>query len=398
MQKKYNRLLLFLMLLVFFTLTACNRDAPVQQNNKQPGSSNGEQTIKIGYLGDKNGYGGSECLKGIRMAVDDINQAGGLLGKKVELIEGDHGGQSSAAVKVTQSLLEQQVVAIIGDNTTGITKLAATVCQDNQVVLISPTASGSGVVEMGDYIFRIALLDSVAVPVVVKYLAENLQWKRVALVKNIGRSYTEGLTAFFKPALVQNGIEIVNEQMLRKNDTDFSAQVASLKQSDFDGLIFPGNNVEAYLFMKEMRKQGLRQVAVGGDGIYTRELIENGGEAVEGTLAYAGFAVDLQTASPDTLEFVEKYRNQNQGMTPDVFAAQAYDATKLVADAIRASGSPDPKIFREKLARTKDWQGVSGTITFDQDREPVKSPVYLMEVKEGQFVVKAVIPVSLQQH
>ncbi len=94
---------------------------------------------------------------GIRIAVDDINRSGGLLGKKVELIEGEHGGKSSETVRVTRDLVDQKVAAVIGDNTTGITKLAATVCQDNNVVLISPTASGSGVVEMGDYIFRIAL-------------------------------------------------------------------------------------------------------------------------------------------------------------------------------------------------------------------------------------------------
>jgi branched-chain amino acid transport system substrate-binding protein len=390
--KRQIRFLMFIILAVLL-LPGCKTGATKGEINKQPGAG-GENTIRIGYLGDKGGYGGSECLKGIRIAVDDINRSGGLLGKKVELIEGDHGGKSSETVRVTRELVDQKVAAVIGDNTTGITKLAATVCQDNNVVLISPTASGSGVVEMGDYIFRIALLDTVAVPAVVKYLAGDLKWKRVALVKNVGRSYTEGLTAIFKPALFRNGIEIVNEQKIRKNDTDFSAQVNSLKQNQFDGLIFPGNSQEAYLFMQEMRKQGLQQVAVGGDGMYTREFIECGGTAVEGTLVYAGFGVDPKTIEPKTMEFVEKYKALNNNQTPDVFAAQAYDAVNLVADAIRDAGSAEPVNIKEKLAGTKNWQGVSGTITFDQDREPVKSPVYLLEVKEGRYVVKAAIPVS----
>ena len=392
-ERQYKYLLILVMLLTVFILPGCQTGATRKETNEQQ-VHGAEDTIRIGFLGDKNGYGGSECLKGIRLAVDDINKTGGLLGKKVELIEGDHGGNSSEVVKVTQSLVDRKAVVIIGDNTTGFTKLAATVCQDNNVVLISPTASGSGVVEMGEYIFRIALLDSVAVPAVVRYLADTLGWKKVALVKNIGRSYTEGLAAIFKPALVRSGIEIVNEQKIRKNDTDFSAQVAALKQSSFDGLVFPGNNVEAYLFIKEMRKQGLRQPVVGGDGIYTRDLIENGGIDVEATLTYAGFAVDPENASPKTMEFVEKYRAVNNNLTPDVFAAQAYDAVNLAADAIRAAGSAEPAKFKEKLAQTKNWQGVSGTITFDRDREPVKSPVYLMEVKEGRFVIKAVIPVG----
>ncbi|HPZ43897.1 MAG TPA: ABC transporter substrate-binding protein [Bacillota bacterium] len=384
---------LVLIILALLFLPGCKNGATKGEINEQT-VTGGEDTIRIGYLGDKGGYGGSECLKGIRIAVDDINRSGGLLGKKVELIEGDHGGKSSETVRVTQELVAQKVVAVIGDNTTGITKLAATVCQDNNVVLISPTASGSGVVEMGDYIFRIALLDTVAVPAVVKYLADELKWKRVALVKNIGRSYTEGLAAIFKPALFRNGIEIVNEQKIRKNDTDFSVQVSSLKQSQFDGLVFPGNSQEAYLFMQEMRKQGLQHVAVGGDGMYTRELIECGGTAVEGTMVYAGFGVDPKSIEPKTLEFVEKYKALYNNQTPDVFAAQAYDAVNLLADAIRETGSADPAIIKEKLAGTKNWQGVSGTITFDQDREPVKSPVYLLEVKEGRYVVKAPLPVS----
>ncbi|MCL6611580.1 MAG: ABC transporter substrate-binding protein [Peptococcaceae bacterium] len=394
METRRRYLLIFIMLLTALALPGCKTGAPQKETDKQP-VHDAEDTIKIGFLGDKGGYGGSECLKGIRMAVDDINRTGGLLGKKVELIEGDHGGNSSETVRVTRSLVDRKAAVIIGDNTTGITKLAATVCQDNKVVIISPTASGSGVVEMGDYIFRIALLDSVAVPAVVKYLAGTLKWKKAALVKNIGRSYTEGLAAIFKPALVRNGIEIVNEQKIRKNDTDFSFQVAALRQSPFDGLIFPGNYTEACPFIKEMRKQGMRQAAVGGDGMYSRQLIENGGTDVEGTLAYAGFAVDPANANRRTMEFVEKYRAQNNNLTPDVYAAQAYDAVNLAADAIRAAGSAEPAKFKEKLAETKNWQGVSGTITFDRDREPVKSPVYLMEVKDGRFVIKAVIPVSI---
>lgn len=359
-------------------------------------SGAGGNTIKIGFLGGKTGnhaHYGIETLKGMQMAVEDINKAGGILGKKLEIIEGDHGSNSSEAANVTQKLITQGVVAIIGDPTTGITKLTAPICQSNKVVMMSAGAVGPGVVEIGDYIFRDCLLDSVAAPAVTKYLAEELKWKKVALVTTTGLPYSEGLTSIFKPALAKYGIKIVDEQFIQEKDTNFSAQVTALSRKQFDGVIFTGYYTEGALFMKEMRKQGLKQVMAGGDGLLGKELYELGGNAVEGSMVYTGFAVDLNRASGKTKEFIEKYKAKNKGALPDMFSAQGYDAVMLVADAIKAAGSAEPVKFREKLAQTKDWQGVTGNITFDSKREPIKSPVYLLEVKNHQFVVKTVIDI-----
>jgi len=357
----------------------------------------GGDTIKIGFLGGKTGnhaHYGIETLKGMQMAVDDINKAGGLLGKKVEIIEGDHGSNSSEAANVAQKLVTQKVVAVIGDPTTGITKLVAPICQSNKVVLMSAGAVGPGVVEIGDYIFRDTLLDAVAAPVVTKYLAEDLKWKNVALVTTKGLVYSEGLTGLFKPALEKYGIQIVDEQFIMEKDTNFSAQVTALSQKQFDGVVFTGYYTEGGLFMKEMRKQGLQQVLVGGDGLLGKELWELGESAVEGSMVYTGFAVDLNNAAGKTKEFIEKYQAANSNNLPDMFPAQGYDAVMLVADAIKAAGSADPAKFREALAATKDWVGVTGNINFDEKREPIKSPVYLLEVKNQQFAVKTVISVK----
>ncbi|MCL6610021.1 MAG: ABC transporter substrate-binding protein [Peptococcaceae bacterium] len=355
------------------------------------------ETIKIGFLGGKTGnhaHYGIETLKGIQMAVEDINKAGGLLGKKVEIVEGDHGSNSSEAAAVTQKLITQKVAAVIGDPTTGITKLAAPICQSNKVVLMSAGAVGSGVVEIGNFIFRDTLLDAVAAPAVTRYLAEDLKWKKVALVTTTGLAYSESLTKIFKDALAKYNIEIVTEASIMEKDTNFSAQVTNLSKKQFDGVVFTGYYTEGALFMKEMRKQGLKQVMVGGDGLLGNELMGLGEKAVEGSMVYTGFAVDLNNATGITKEFIEKYKAKNNGALPDMFAAQGYDAVMLVADAIKAANSADPSVFREKLAQTKDWKGVTGTISMDANREPVKSPVYLLEVKDGKFAVKTVIPIK----
>ncbi|MGI6555090.1 MAG: ABC transporter substrate-binding protein [Bacillota bacterium] len=354
-------------------------------------------TIKIGFLGGLTGahsHYGIETLKGMKMAVEDINAAGGVLGKKLEIVEGDHGSNSSEAANVTQKLITQGVAAIVGDPTTGITKSAAQICQPAQVVLMSAGAVGTGVVEIGDFIYRDVLLDAVAAPAVTKYLKEELGWGKVALVTTTGLPYSESLTSIFKPALEEQGIEIVAEQSIMEKDTNFSAQVTELTRKDFDGVIFTGYYTEGALFMKEMRKQGLNQVMAGGDGLLGKELYGLGGNAVEGSMVYAGFAVDKETAAGKTAEFIEKYKANNDGNIPDMFSAQGYDAVMLLADAMEAANSSDPKVFKDTLAATKDWEGVTGTITFDENREPIKSPVYLQEVKDNAFVVKAVIPIS----
>jgi branched-chain amino acid transport system substrate-binding protein len=250
------------------------------------------------------------------------------------------------------------------------------------------------VVEIGDYIFRDTLLDAVAAPAVTRYLSEDLKWKKVALVTTTGLAYSESLTKLFKDALAKYNIEIVAESSIMEKDTNFSAQVTSLKSKQFDGVVFTGYYTEGALFMKEMRKQGLKQVMVGGDGLLGKELYEMGEAAVEGSMVYTGFAVDTVNATGITKDFIDAYKAKNNGELPDMFSAQGYDAVMMVADAIKAANSADPTVYREKLTQTKDWKGVTGTITLDANREPIKSPVYLLEVKDKQFAVKTVIPIQ----
>jgi branched-chain amino acid transport system substrate-binding protein len=189
-------------------------------------------------------------------------------------------------------------------------------------------------------------------------------------------------------------MKIVAEQTIQEGDTNFSAQVTDLSRKQFDGVIFTGYYTEGALFMKEMRKQGLKQVLAGGDGLLGTELYELGGSAVEGSMVYTGFAVDESKATGKTKEFIDKYKAQNKNSLPDMFAAQGYDAVMLIADAMKAANSSDPTVFRNQLAQTKDWSGVTGTITLQANREPIKSPVYILAVKNHQFVIKQVIPIK----
>lgn len=397
---KKNKLwkVMSLMLVLSLILAGCGGGGGEKKAAEGDKAAGGGDTIKIGFLGAKNGGHaafGIPTLEGMKMAAADVNNAGGILGKKIEIIEEDHGSKNSEGANVTQKMITRdKVVAIVGDPTTAITKIAAPIAQDKKVVLLSAGAVGTGVVEIGDYIFRDTLLDAVAAPAVTKYVKEKLGWQKVAVITSMNNDYSVGLSKLFKAALTENGIEIVAEQSIQDGDQNFSAQVTAIKEKNPDGIVFTGYYTEGGLFMKEIRKQGMKAFMVGGDGLLGDVLMKMGGEAVEGSMVYCGFAADENKAGEKTKKFIEAYKAGNKGALPDMFAAQGYDAVMLLADAMKAANSDAPEKFRSELAKTKDWSGVSGTITFQENREPIKSPVYLLEVKEGKFTVKDTVEIK----
>ncbi|MBM7854718.1 branched-chain amino acid transport system substrate-binding protein [Desulfohalotomaculum tongense] len=404
---KKKGLLLTIMVLLTLALLAAGCGGEKDSKDTAASGSGGGDTIKIGFLGATTGDQadfGSKTLAGMKMAAEDLNKEGGVLGKKIEIVEEDHGSKLSEGVNVVQKLINRdKVVAIVGDPTTGITKAVAPIAESSHVVLLSAGAVGANVVNTEDgklreYVYRNTLLDAVAAPAVVKYLAEELGWKKVAIVTTKDLDYSVGLTKIFKKALADNGIEVVTEETIMDKDRNFAATVTAIKPHQPDGIVFTGYYTAGGLFMKEVKKQGLDINMVGGDGLLGSTLWEMGGEAVNGSMVYCGFEADPSMAQGKTKDFIERYSEANNGEMPNMFVAQGYDAVMMLADAIKAANSDDPVKFKEEIKKLKNWQGVSGTITIRENHEPLKSPVYLLEVVEGengqQFKVKAAIPVE----
>ncbi len=354
-------------------------------------------TVKIGFLGALTGdvaMFGKPTLEGMKMAAEELNVAGGVLGKKLEIVEADNRGDKQEGASVTQKLISRDnVIAIVGDPTTGITKVAAPLAQKAQVVLLSAGATGPGVVENGDFIFRDTLLDSVAIPACIDFFAKDLGYKKVAVITSDNNDYSVGLSQTFRDAAKGKGIEIVADEKVKDGDKDFSAQITNIKARKPDVIFFSGYYTEAALIMKEARKQGLKAKMFGGDGLFSPKLIELGGDAVEGTMSALGFSPEQ--ASPVTAKFVESFKKKFNGAEPGLFDAQGYDAITLLADAMKRANSVDPKVFKGALAQTRKFEGVSGTISMQANREPIKSPLALLEVKGGKFVLKAKVPVKM---
>ncbi|HZJ84747.1 MAG TPA: ABC transporter substrate-binding protein [Syntrophomonadaceae bacterium] len=352
-------------------------------------SAQDEEVIKLGYLGAKTGsvanYG-IPAEKGMKLAIEEINESGGVLGKKlVGIYEDNKGENSDVAVIVDKYISRDKVVALVGDPCTGLTKVAADLAQKNEIVIFSPGATGDGVVEIGDYVFRNTLLDIFAVPAVVEWMVKEKGWTDMAVVTTLDIGYSTDLTPVFEKAIDEKGAKIVFEDSINSGETDFTAQVTKLKNANADVLVFTGYYTEAALFMNEVKKQNLDIVLVGGDGLYGQDLAKLGQSAVEEkVIFYCGFSSDQP--SPETAEFLDKYRAKFNE-EPDMFSAQYYDAVMILAKAMEDAASDDPTVFRDELAKLKDYPGVSGNTTFREDREPIKSPVCLITIKDGKFTL-----------
>jgi len=361
-------------------------------------TTDSKEPIKIGFLGAKTGdvaMYGLNTLKGLNMAIDELNKNGGLIGRQVKLVEEDNAGQKDQAINITNKLISQdKVVAIIGDPTTGITRVAGQIANSKKTVLLSAGATGTNVVEIGPYVFRDTLLDTIAAPATMKYIIQDKGWKNVALITSKNNDYSVALSKIFSDAIKANGGNIAIEEFIQDKDTDFSGQITKIKSANPDVIVFSGYYTEGALIMKKAREVGIKAIMVGGDGLQGDDLMKIGGDAVEGSISYAGFSPEQPTAN--TEKFINAFKAKYANELPDLFSAQGYDALMLIAKSIKDANSADPEKFKDTLAATKNYDGVSGTITFQASREPIKSPVYLLEVKGGKFALLKKVPVEVK--
>jgi len=392
-KKSKSLIVLSLLLSALVVVSGCgSKPAPAT-----PDATDSKEPIKIGFLGAKTGdvaIYGLNTLKGLNMAVAELNKEG-VLGRQIELVEEDNAGQKDQAINITNKLISSdKVVAIIGDPTTGITRVAGQIANSKKTVIMSAGSTGPDVVEIGPYVFRDTLLDTIAAPATMKYVIEEKGWKNVALITSKNNDYSVGLSKIFADSVVDLGGKVVIEEFIQDKDTDFSGQITKIKAANPDVIVFSGYYTEGALIMKKAREVGIKAVMVGGDGLQGDDLMKIGGDAVEGSISYAGFSPEQPT--PKTEAFITAFKAQYSGELPDLFAAQGYDALMLIAKAIEEAKSADPEKFKDTLAATKAYDGVSGSLTFQASREPVKSPVYLLEVKGGKFALLKKVPVEIK--
>lgn len=331
--------------------------------------------------GDQAAFGTS-TVNGVKLAAEEINAAGGILGRKIRLVvEDDQGRAEEAASVVTKLVTSDNVLGLIGENSSNQSLAAAPIAQANGVPMISPSSTNPAVTEKGEYIFRVCFTDPYQGKALAAFVRNNLKLDTAAILLDKKNDYSVGLADFFRKNFEAAGGRIVAQQSYSGGDTEFRPQLTTIKTASPQALFIPGFYTEVGQIAIQARDLGLDVPLVGGDGWDSPAVIQIGGKSIEGS--YFSDHYFVGDDRPVVRQFVSKYE-QRHGRKPEATAALGYDALHIFANAIRAANSFDRKAIRDRIAATKDYQGVSGTISMGADRNPIK-PVAMIKIENGQM-------------
>jgi branched-chain amino acid transport system substrate-binding protein len=358
---------------------------------KKPGSSGGDGTtntdpIKVGEYASLHGTEatfGDSSHKGTQLAVDEINSAGGVLGRKVELITEDNSSKAGESSTIVRKLISRdKVIAVLGEVASGRSLEAAPICQQNKIPMISPSSTNPRVTEVGDYIFRVCFIDPFQGTVMAKFARNTLKVKNVAILTDVKAPYSVGLSQYFKERFLADGGTIVADQKYSSGDKDFNAQLTAIKGANPEAVFVPGYYTEAGLIARQARSLGITVPLFGGDGWESPELIKIGKEAIEG--CYYSTHYSPEAKSPAVQQFVSKYKAKWNNEVPDAMAALGYDSAMVLFDGIKRAGTTDEPKLRDAIAATKEFEGVTGKTTLDEHRNATK-PAVIVTIKNGDF-------------
>lgn len=367
-------------------LVSCGGGTATPPEGTNPAPETGP--IKIGEYGSLTGSTatfGDSTKKGIDLAIEEINAAGGVKGRQLEVLVEDDEGKPEAAAAVVQKLIDQdKVVAVLGEVASSRSLAAAPICQRAGVPMITPSSTNPKVTEVGDYIFRVCFIDEFQGKVMAQVAKDELKAATAAILTDQKNDYSVGLAGFFKTYFTAAGGTIVAEESYAEGDKDFNGILTKVKSANPDVIVIPGYYNDVGLIAQQARAQGVNQPLLGGDGWESPKLLEGAGApaALEGAYYVNHYATT--SPKPEIQNFVSKYKAK-YGNEPDSIAALAYDACKLLADAMGRAPSLKGSDIRDHVASVQAFPGVCGAITFDANRNPVK-PATVLKIADGKAV------------
>jgi branched-chain amino acid transport system substrate-binding protein len=347
--------------------------------------------IKIGHYGSLTGSEatfGQSTSNGVKLAIAELNAAGGINGKQVELVEYDTKGDArEAGDVVTRLVTSDKVVAVIGEVASSLSLAGAPVCQKGQVPMISPSSTNPKVTLVGDYIFRVCFIDPFQGYVGAKFAKDNLKANNAAVLIDQSQAYAVGLAEEFEKNFQKLGGKIVTKQSYNKGDADFTARLTAIRAQNPDVIYIPGYYTDVANIAVQARKLGINAPLLGGDGWDSEELGKNAGKAIEGCYFSNHAAPD--DPSPIIQGFMAKYADE-YGAKPDALGALGYDAANLLFAALKQTGGEGGPKLRDAIAATKDFPGVTGKINFDANRDAIK-PAVVLGFKDGAWHFAATV-------
>ena len=332
---------------------------------------------------------GQSSHEGTVLAVEQINEAGGVLGKKIKLLYEDNASKPGESANAVNKLIAKDgVVAILGEVASSRSLEAAPICQSNKIPMVSPASTNPKLTETGDYIFRVCFIDPFQGTVMANFAKNSLKEQKVAIFTDVKSDYSKGLAKFFKEGFTKAGGQIVAELDYNGGDKDFKGQLTAIKAANPQGVFVPGYYTDVALICIQAKEIGFDVPFYGGDGWESSKLTEIGKQAVEGNYFSTHYSPDA--GGEKAKAFVEAYKKRYNGKSPDAMAALGYDSAEILADAIKRAGSTEGDKIRDALAATKDFEAVTGKISINKQRDADKAAV-IVQVKDGKFEYKETV-------
>lgn len=329
---------------------------------------------------------GKSTLSGLKLAVDQVNKAGGVNGKQLVVVESDNKSEpAESGNSVTKLITQDKVVAVVGPATSGCVFAATPVVTSNKVPLIAPCATAPAITvdngQVKEFIFRACFIDPFQGRVMAEFADKTLGVKNVAILHDASSDYSKGLAEVFEKTLNEKDGKVVAKEAFLSKDIDFKAALTKIKAANPEAIYIPGYYEEVAKIIKQTREIGLNVPLIGCDGWDSPKLVEIAGpEALNNTYFSSAFSVQDQTESVQ--KFIADYKAMYQ-KDPDIFCMQGYNAGLVLADALKRAGDgADGTKLAAAIAATKDLPVASGKLTYDKDHNPIISAI-IIEMKDG---------------
>jgi len=360
-----------------------------------PSAAASGDTIILGHVGALTGGEATYTLStdnAFKLAIAEQNKKNGIKGKKLELRSlDDQGKPDEAAVVATRLITQDKVTLLLGEETSSRSLAVAPIADLNRIPMITATATNPKVTQDGDktrpYVFRVCFIDAFQGTVMAKFAHDNLKVTKVAILRDVGNDYSVGLSKYFTAKFTELGGQIVGDVSFKAGDQDFKAQLTALKGKNAEAIYVPAYYTEVALIGRQARELGIKLPLMGADGWDSPKLYEVAKGALDGS--YFSNHYSQEDPAPVVQEFIGKYKAA-YGVVPDALAVLGYDAANIAFAALdRAKDLTGPAI-RDALEQTKDFKGVTGTITIDSKHDAVKSAV-IMGIEKNQPKYSATI-------
>ena len=360
--------------------------------------NNASSDLKIGMVYELTGNTatyGTSAANGAKLAFKEINAAGGVLGKQIQIVTADNKGEPSESTNaMTKVITQDKVVAVTGFTVSSCGIAGSSVAEGNKIPFVAAATVNPKVTVDGNtgkvknYTFRACFIDSFQGAVGAQFALNTLKAKKISILTDSSSDYSKGLTQIFKESFTKNGGQIVGEEAYLQKDQDFKPVLTKLKSQNPDVLYIPGYYEDVGKIIKQAREIGMNMPILGSDAWDSPKLAEIGGPQALNNTYFTNF-YSIEDSNPVSNAFVEAYKKE-YGQVPDSMAAMGYDAARLLVDAIKRANSTDAAKITKALTETKDFASVSGPMYLNDTHDAVRG-VVIVEMKDGKQVYKETI-------